>query len=71
MPSSDFSHNYKLKGEVLGEDQGPQRTMRFRRGFARELCEICRDEGDGLFMGLELGFRRVQEEVELQKFLCG
>ena len=30
--------------------------MRFRRGFAGEMC---REDGGGLFMGLGLRFRRV------------
>ena len=33
--------------------------MRFHRGFVGEMCEMCREEGGGLFMGLGLGFRRV------------
>ena len=32
---------------------------------------MCREKGGSLFMGLGLGFRRVQEEVEDKKHLCG
>ena len=30
--------------------------MRFHRGFAGEKCEMCIEDGGGLFMGFGLGF---------------
>ena len=32
---------------------------------------MCSEKGGGIFIGLGLGFQRVQEEVEDKKRLCG